>query len=45
ADGTLTLSTLGGSSAGNHYGPAYGATFLLAKTEDVTSETPIEEDN
>ena len=43
--GTLTLSTLGGSSSGNHYGPAYGATFLLAKTEDVTSETPIEEDN
>ena len=43
--GTLTLSTLGGSSSGDHYGPAYGATFLLAKTEDVTSETPIEEDN
>ncbi len=43
--GTMTLTALGGSSSGNHYGPAYGATFLLAKTEDVTSETPIEEDN
>jgi len=43
--GTMTLTALGGSSDGNHYGPAYGATFLLAKTEDVTSETPIEEDN
>ncbi len=43
--GTLTWSALGGSSAGNLYGPAHGASFLLAKTEDVTSETPVEEDN
>jgi hypothetical protein len=27
------------------YGPAYKADFLLAKTEDMRSETPIEEDN
>ncbi|MEE8578289.1 MAG: S8 family serine peptidase, partial [candidate division Zixibacteria bacterium] len=27
------------------YGPAYKANFLLAKTEDVRSETPVEEDN
>jgi serine protease AprX len=43
--GTMTLTALGGSFSGSHYGPAYGATFLLAKTEDVTSETPVEEDN
>ncbi len=42
--GTMTLSSLGGSSSGNLYGPAYGADFLLAKTEDVSSETPVEED-
>jgi serine protease AprX len=43
--GTMTWSTLGGASDGNLYGPAYGASFILAKTEDVSSETPIEEDN
>jgi serine protease AprX len=43
--GTMTWSTLGGASDGNLYGPAYGAYFILAKTEDVSSETPIEEDN
>ncbi len=43
--GTLTWSTLGGQTAGTLYGPAYGASFLLAKTEDVRSETPVEEDN
>lgn len=43
--GTLTWSTLGGSWDGNHYGPAYGARFILAKTEDIRSETPVEEDN
>ena len=42
--GTLTFSTLGGSFPGQLYGPAWGARFLLAKTEDVTSETPVEED-
>lgn len=43
--GTYTWSTLGGKSDGNLYGPAYGAQFLLAKTEDIRSETPVEEDN
>ena len=42
--GTYTLSTLGGQRDSVLYGPAYGADFLLAKTEDITSETPVEED-
>jgi hypothetical protein len=32
-------------SLGKIYGPAFDARFLLAKTEDVSSETPIEEDS
>jgi hypothetical protein len=43
--GTATWSALGGFSEGNLIGPAYGASFLLAKTEDLASETPAEEDN
>ena len=43
--GTYCWSTLGGAFNGKLYGPAYGASFLLAKTEDISSETPIEEDN
>jgi len=43
--GTLTWSTLGGAADGNLYGPAYGADFILAKTEDISMEQPIEEDN
>lgn len=43
--GTYTWSALGGLADGSLYGPAYGAQFLLAKTEDIRSETPIEEDN
>jgi len=42
--GTYTLSALGGSFEGQLYGPAYNAQFLLAKTEDVSQEVPIEED-
>ncbi|NOZ08526.1 MAG: S8 family serine peptidase [FCB group bacterium] len=42
--GTATLSTLGGSFDGQLYGPAYNANFLLAKTEDISQEQPIEED-
>lgn len=45
AHGTNTLSTLGGFAPGRLIGPAYAATFLLAVTEDVASETPIEEDH
>jgi serine protease AprX len=43
--GTSTWSTLGGEVDGELYGPAYKSSFLLAKTEDVSSEQPIEEDN
>ena len=42
--GTYTLSTLGGFHEGRLIGPAYGASFLLAKTEDTAHERPIEED-
>ncbi len=43
--GTATLSTIGGFKPGQIVGPAFGATFLLAKTENTESETPVEEDN
>lgn len=43
--GTYTWSALGGAADGNLYGPAYGASFILAKTEDTSQEVPIEEDN
>lgn len=42
--GTYTWSTLGGLKPGTLYGPAYGASFLLGKTEDTSQEVPIEED-
>jgi len=45
AHGTNTLSTLGGYAPGQLVGPAFGASFILAVTEDVRSETPVEEDN
>jgi subtilisin family serine protease len=45
AHGILTLSTLGGYKPGELIGPAYGASFILARTENDSSETPIEEDN
>ena len=45
AHGTSTLSVLGGFREGQLIGPAYGASFLLAITEDARSETPVEEDN
>lgn len=43
--GTSTWSVLGGWAPGYLIGPAYGASFLLAKTEDIRSETAVEEDN
>ncbi|MFZ5981646.1 MAG: S8 family serine peptidase [Candidatus Zixiibacteriota bacterium] len=43
--GTGTWAVAGGWSDGKLYGPAYEANFILAKTEDVRSETPVEEDN
>lgn len=42
--GTNTLSTVGGFSEGNLIGPAFGASFMLGRTEDNSGETPIEED-
>lgn len=43
--GTGVFSVIGGYYPGEIVGPAYGASFILAKTEDIRSETPIEEDN
>jgi hypothetical protein len=43
--GTSTWSTLGGEVDGELYGPAYGADFLLAKTEKEDSEIVAEEYN
>ncbi len=43
--GTATWSVLAAFDEGDLIGPAFGASFLLAKTEDVSGETPIEEDN
>ncbi len=43
--GTYTWSTTGGLAEGEVIGPAYGAEFLLAKTEEVYDEHSGEEDN
>lgn len=43
--GTQTLSTIGGFKEGQLIGPAFSATYILAKTENTDSETPVEEDN
>ncbi|MGA9115308.1 MAG: S8 family serine peptidase [Bacteroidota bacterium] len=43
--GVNTLSIIGGNKPGKLIGPALGATFLLARTENDSSETPVEEDN
>lgn len=42
--GTQTLSVIGGFWEGKLIGPAFGASFILAKTEWLPSETKIEED-
>ncbi len=42
--GTYTFSALGGAHDGDLYGPAYGASFLIGKTESIEMEEPIEED-
>lgn len=42
--GTHVLSTLAGYKPGALIGPAYGAKFILARTENDSSETPAEED-
>jgi serine protease AprX len=43
--GTATLSLIGGFKDGQMIGPAYGSNYILAKTENTDSETPVEEDN
>jgi serine protease AprX len=43
--GCATLSIIGGFFEGELIGPAFGANFILTKTENTDSETPIEEDN
>jgi len=43
--GTSTLSLIGGFKEGQIIGTAFGADYLLAKTENTASETPVEEDN
>ncbi|MEO8446233.1 MAG: S8 family serine peptidase [bacterium] len=42
--GTATLSSMSAYKEGKLIGPAYDSEILLAKTEYVTSETPMEED-
>lgn len=43
--GTSVFSIGAGYEEGELIGPAYGASFFLAKTEDISSETRVEEDN
>lgn len=43
--GTAVFSIMAGYAPGNIIGPAYSARFILAKTEDIRSETHVEEDN
>jgi serine protease AprX len=43
--GTNTLSILGANLDGVYVGAAPEASFILAKTEDIRSETKVEEDN
>lgn len=42
--GTMCLSALGGYAPTDLIGPAYKATMIVGKTENVRSETPVEED-
>lgn len=43
--GTAVFSIAAGFEEGRLIGPGYGAHFFLAKTENITSETNVEEDN
>jgi serine protease AprX len=43
--GTMVLGVIGGYMPGKIIGPAYGAEYILAKTENVATETHVEEDN
>lgn len=42
--GTMTLSTVAGYRPGKLVAPAFAVQVLLAKTEDVSQEVPVEED-
>src|SRR5262249_53689076 len=43
--GTGTWSCVGGSAPGQLFGRAYKGSFILTATEDIGSETKVEEDN
>lgn len=43
--GTAVWGAAGGYAPGALIGPGYRASFILAKTEDIRSETQVEEDN
>ncbi len=43
--GIHTLSSIAGYSPGNLIGPAFGATFYLAKTENTEQNNHLDEDN
>jgi len=43
--GTLVFSILGGFKDSSLIGASFGSGFILAKTEDIRTETHIEEDN
>jgi len=43
--GTSIFSLVGGFKEGRIVAPAFNASFILAKTEDIGSETHVEEDN
>lgn len=43
--GVNTLSTIGGYKPSRLIGPAFKASYILARTENTPTETPIEEDN
>lgn len=43
--GTMILGIIGGKSEGKLYGASFASKFILAKTEDIRSETRVEEDN
>lgn len=43
--GTYIWSVSAGEDSGSLYGPAYHSNIILCKTEDVRSETQVEEDN
>ncbi|MEO8666191.1 MAG: S8 family serine peptidase, partial [Ignavibacteria bacterium] len=45
AHGTITLSLIAGYDPGSLVSPAFNSQYLLAKTENTETETPLEEDN